>query len=475
MSENNLAKIGEAFFEIERRENLYDWRIAGISVWVLMRSRLFRVLTQNSELYDWQTAKKFELPAGAKPYADRNSAKLLWKAALGKPQGKRSPNEPDFSDLAGFDAIVVPFATRSEENPQFEKFSQPIVDALSSKALVFGVGQWDKLSNRPRLEDLNAIFIGRYGFAASIFVRLAVRQKDYAKYRRIVSFLEETTGATMRPYDQFPRWILRSFVAERFGFRKIIKKTNAKTMFMVNAARMSLQAAAQSLGVKVVEIQSGVFSKYSLQFSWPGSPEVSYLPNEIWTWGEYFTAGIEHASNQTIRVIGSTEEFDSVRKAHIVRKSNQVVFLTQPLVGNEILRVAIEFAKLKPDMHVVVKMHPRNSFEEFQKIIDASSFSASNFEMVQSERSSLELIAESEVAVGAFSTALIEAAGLGTKVAILRLPGWEHLTPMVERGYAKVFDGAQQLAEGLHSLEFPADIYFFYGHKADIASLARLG
>jgi hypothetical protein len=82
---------------------------------------------------------------------------------------------------------------------------------------------------------------------------------------------------------------------------------------MVNAARMSFQAAAQSLGMKIVEIQSGVFSKYSLQFSWPGSPKVDYLPNEILTWGEYFTDGIEHAGGQNIRVIGSTKEFDAVR------------------------------------------------------------------------------------------------------------------------------------------------------------------
>ena len=50
MSEDGLAKIGEAFFEIERRENLYDWKVGGISLWVLMRSRLFRTITQSANL-----------------------------------------------------------------------------------------------------------------------------------------------------------------------------------------------------------------------------------------------------------------------------------------------------------------------------------------------------------------------------------------------------------------------------------------
>ena len=475
MSQDGLAKIGEAFFEIERRENLYDWKVGGISVWVLMRSRLFRTITQNANLYDWATAKKFEMPVDAEPYAGTNSAKLLWAAANGRPKAPASAIEPDFRNLKSFRAIVVPFATRSASNPLEEKFSQPVVDALGADALVFGAGQWDKLSNRPRLEDLNALFIKRYGTFASIAVRLMLRKRDYAKYQRVVEFLEREVGASMAPYNRFPRWILRTFSAERRGYRKVLAATSAKTVYMVNAARMPFQAAAQSLGMKVIEIQSGVFSKYSLQFSWPGSPSVDYLPNEILTWGEYFTAGIEHAANQNIRVIGSTDEFDSVRDANIERNSKQVVFLTQPLVGADILRAAIEFSRTKPKLNVIVKMHPRNDLEEFTGIIESEGGAPANMSLVQSQRSSLEIIAESEVAVGAFSTALIEAAGLGTKVAILRLPGWQHLAPLVEGGYASAFDNADELATNFENLRVAGDKFFFYGRKADLASIVRLG
>jgi hypothetical protein len=120
-------------------------------------------------------------------------------------------------------------------------------------------------------------------------------------------------------------------------------------------------------------------------------------------------------------------------------------------------------------------MHPRNDLEEFATVIAAAGGSPSNMTLMQNERSSLEVIAESEVAVGVFSTALIEAAGLGTKVAILRLPGWQHLAPMVEGGYASAFDTAAELAAGFDELKVAGDKYFFYGHRADIASLVRLG
>lgn len=284
MTATSLEEIGEAFFDIERRENLYDWKVGGISVWVLLRSRLFRTITQSANLYDWATAKKFELPTDAVPYAGANAAELLWAAANGRAKAPKSDAEPDFRNLKGVKALVVPFATRSADNPLIEKFSQPVIDALGADALVFGVGQWDKLSNRPRLEDLNEMFIKKYGTYASVFVRLALRKRDYAKYQRVVKYIESKVGVSMAPYDVFPRWILRTFVAERRGYRKVLAATSAKTVYMVNAARMPFQAAAQSLGMKIVEIQSGVFSKYSLQFSWPGSPAVDYLPNEILTW-----------------------------------------------------------------------------------------------------------------------------------------------------------------------------------------------
>lgn len=465
---SNLARIAEAFFEIERRENLYDWKIGGISVWVVIRSRLFRTITQNSNLYDWNTAKKLDVSEDERLWTGRNTAKLLWQAATGKAP-KPLAGEPDYTNLRGKTSIVVPFATRDAQ--LVEKFSKPITDALGDSALVLGVGTWDKLSNRPRLEDFNEMFIQKYGLFASVLVRLLVTKKQHAKYARVVKYLEETVGASLAPYDKFPRWMFRQFIAHRHGYRKLLKATSAKTMYMVNAARMPLQAAAQSLGIKIVEIQSGVFSKYSLQFSWPGSPNVEYIPNEIWTWGEYFTSGIEHAGNQTIRVVGSTGEFDAVRKKHIARKEKQVVFLSQPLVGIEILRAALAFAEAKPKLQVIIKLHPRNDLDEFNREINSRGGLPDNCEMIQNERSSLDVIAESALAVGAFSTALIEAAGLGTKVALLKVPGWDHLKPLVDGGHAALFASAEELIAGLESIPQPSDPYFFYGRKADLGSL----
>ena len=481
-----IASIGEAFFAVESAEDLYNWRVMGVQIWPVMRSRLLKTLMANSGLFASGQGKQVDFYDDVEQYRGRKPSLMLWRAVrfgwLGplaaaairprKIAGAAAHlGEPDYRNLRSKQAIVVPFATRDGHEPHIEKFAQPVIDALGDRGLVLGVGTWDKITNRPRVEDLNGFFNRRWHYPAALIVRLGVKRADLAKYVRVVTMLETLTGFSLDPLRTFPRWMLRIFFIQKHGYRKIFKKTSAKYVFAVNAARMPLQAAAQSLGMKVIEIQSGVFSKYSLQFSWPGSPKIEYIPDEIWTWGDYWTSGIERAGGQSVRVIGSTEEFESIRERHIPKIAGQVVVLSQPLIGLDILQAAIDFAAARPDLNVIFKLHPRNEIDEFASYLADANSAPANLSLMQFEKSSLEVIAESEISVGVFSTALIEAAGLGAKVAIIKLPGWEHLAPLIDGGYASAFDNAAELVAGLDALKNPADEYFFYGRRANIQSI----
>ena len=483
--EQGIASLGEAFFAVEAAEDLYNWRVMGVQIWPVMRSRLLKYLMINSGLFASGQGKQVDFYEDVEQYRGRKPALLLWRAVrfgwLGplanpafyprKIDGAAAHlGEPDYRNLKSKQAIVVPFATRDGNEPHIEKFAQPVIDALGDRALILGAGTWDKITNRPRVEDLNGYFNRRWHYPAAVIVRLGVRKADLAKYARVVAMLEARTGFSLEPVRTFPRWMLRIFFIQKHGYRKIFKRTSAKYVFAVNAARMPLQAAAQSLGMKVIELQSGVFSKYSLQFSWPGSPKIEYLPNEIWTWGDYWTSGIERVAGQSVRVIGSTEEFEAIRQRNIPKIAGQVVVLSQPLIGLDILQAAMDFAAARPDLRVIFKLHPRNEIEEFAGYLAANG-SPTNLSLMQFEKSSLEVIAESEISVGVFSTALIEAAGLGAKVAIIKLPGWEHLAPLISGGFASAFDDAAELVAGIDSLKNPEDGYFFYGRRANIQSI----
>ena len=472
MADDSLARIGEAFFAAEKAEDLYNWTVDGVHVWPVFRSRILKFMTRNEKRAQMETPDD-DAPASAavaapsapavpeRHYRGRSPESLLWAAARGKAAAPQA-DEPDFRSLGDRTTVVVPFATRDAAG--IDKFSQPVIDHFGDRALVIGVGLWDKGTAFPTIEALQEFFWKKYGLWARIKTRLVVTKDVHRKYDRVRRILEES-GASTAPYDRFPRWLYARFLAERIGYRTILKAMpKVSTIYMVNAARMSFIAAAHDCGIRVVEIQSGVFSKYSLQFSWPGSPRVEYIPDEIWTWGEYWTVGIERASQQTVRIMGATDEFESIRSASIPRVPGQTLFLSQPTIAADLLSEALEFAVKCPERSVIFKLHPRNSVDEISAQIEEFGQTPANFSVSHTEQSSLEMISASELAVGVFSTALIEAASLGAKVAIMTLPGWEHLEPLIVGGHAHAFATVDDLIAGIPNIPIAENGEFFYGH-----------
>jgi hypothetical protein len=194
-----------------------------------MRSRLLKTLMTNSGLFASGQGKQVAFYEGVEQYRGRKPALLLWRAVrfgwLGplaaaafhprKIEGAAAHlAEPDYRDLKSKKAIVVPFATRDGNEPHIEKFAQPVIDALGDRGLVMGVGTWDKITNRPRLEDINGYFNRRWHYPAAVIVRLGVKKADLEKYARVVAALEAQTGFSLDPMRTFPRWMLRVFFIE---------------------------------------------------------------------------------------------------------------------------------------------------------------------------------------------------------------------------------------------------------------------
>ena len=465
MTQPTLEKIGEAFFEAEAKEDLYNWQVGHYRVWPIIRSRLLKELTVNAGLYKPESPNNVlaPIPPHPVPYEGRRPHFLLWAAVNGFALKPRA-GEVDFRDLKKYSAIVIPFYNRTAD--RVDKFSKPVSDFYGDDAFTFGVGRYDAHGKNPRLEDLRLIFWAMYSFQARFGLRMLLTKDDYAKYDRVVKILE-SSGAKLGEYARFPRWMMAKFMSEERGFTKIMKAFDAEKVFCINAAHMSVNASAQATGKRVIELQSGVFSKYSLQISWPGSPEIPYLPNEIWTWGDYFTEDLERPKGQLVRVSGCTVEFDKVRKAKIDRDENQMAVFAQPMVGLQLLDFTLEFAKLRPSLNIVFKLHPSNNKDIFNERLAKEKELPANFKLITNEETSLNLIRKSKYSLGVFSTSLIEAAGLGSIPIIAKYAGWQHLEPLVNHNYAALVDSPQDLANRIESLKPNEHPEHFYGELVD--------
>lgn len=464
----SVREICEALWEIEKLEDLYNWNVLGVRIWPLVRFRVFFNLTKSSGIYTWKIAPKLVLPQGYPEYKGTRGHKALWRGVTGWRWYLRKlvpafMKDPRLEQWLNAEDMVSPFSNRDARG--VDKYTQPVLDILGDKALRWGVGSWDRKREWPHLDNLQHDFRKKWGRISATYVRLKMQQADYDKWKRVIAFLEEETRSSAGPYKNFPRWTLRHHFAERHGYRILFKRLNFKRLFIVNASRMNFMASAQEAGIKVIELQCGVFSNYNVQFSWPGRPEIPYLPNEIWTWGDYWTSGIENSGSQRIVVSGATEEFEEVRQRGTNQKPKTIVVMSQPLIGAVLYADSLKLALMNPDYTVVFKMHPKDVLDDF--IGDQPP----NFSIAPESSRSLDLLAESEICVGVFSTTLIEAAGLGNKVAMLKLSGWEHLLPLVNSGHAVAFDTIEDLSAGLSTLPPPGDPYFFYGKRIDYREL----
>ena len=474
MSEKvTFESLTQAFFKIEREENLYNWEVAGVQVWTLLRSKVLHQLADDAGIYDLANVKIHRAPADYVGYQGPKPTPILLKHVTGWRWFLRGvlpkTKDPKVRQWLAATELVVPFSTRTATGE--EPLSQAMIDVLGERALVLGHGAWDHKSDRPHQKIMQNIARKKYKNYYAVLLRLVTKKSDRAKWNRVIKALEAAAGVKLSKHRQFPTWEINNYLCDARLFRKVFKRIRIKHLFIVNATSMTLMGALQEIGVPTIELQQGLISEHSLQFSWPGRPNIKYLPAEVWTWGGIWTEGIENAGNQTVRVVGSTPAFVEARERQdagdptLKRVPGRVVVMSQPVVSTELFAAAEQIAKKQPKLEVVFKPHPRDQIEQFK-----TSGLPKNLRMAKPEENSTVLCATSEYAIGVFSTTLIEALGFGAKVGILKLAGWESLKRLVDGGHAHGFDTVDELVAGIKDLPLPKDRNHFYAPKADLAA-----
>jgi hypothetical protein len=213
-----VPDVVEAFWSIEKEENLLEWQVMGVYLWPLIRSKLFYHLTNNSGIYAWRSYKPLELPDWIERFEGTPGHIALWRGVTGWRWFLRGVIPNRFKDARleqwlSATTAVAPFSNR--DGVGTDRYSKPVLDELGDQALLFGVGSWDRTKASPHLDNLGQLFRDRWGFLASLWVRLRLTKADYAKYARVIGYLEKALNTTAGSYHPFPRWIIRNFLCER--------------------------------------------------------------------------------------------------------------------------------------------------------------------------------------------------------------------------------------------------------------------
>jgi hypothetical protein len=233
-------------------------------------------------------------------------------------------------------------------------------------------------------------------------------------------------------------------------YRRLLQQINPSIAFVVvGYGKEPFIEACKQESVPVVELQHGIINKYHYAYSYPEDRNKSVFPDYIFTFGKFWNTATEFPL-PTGRVIpiGYPYLERELERYSGVKSTEQLVFVSQGLIGEELSKVAVELADgSRPECDIVYKLHPGEYdrwSETYPWLVDA------DVRVVDGSGPPLyRLFAESRAQVGVSSTALYEGIRFDLNTFILNVPGAEYATPLVDAGAAELVHSAGDLATRL--------------------------
>ena len=224
-------------------------------------------------------------------------------------------------------------------------------------------------------------------------------------------------------------------------------------------------------GIEVIELQHGTITDYHLGYSYPEKTrlngDIPYFPDKILSFGDYWmnedTSPIP--MDNVIPIGFSYFEEQSKDFIGLDAVENQILFISQGVIGKYLSQLAFEFAKTQRDLKIIYKLHPgeyETWKENYPQLVEASSFD--NFEVIDNSEIPLyNLLAKSNCQVGAFSTAIYEGLMFNCKTFILDVPGIEYLDDLIDGKYVFKIGNADDLIDNLDDFKptyYDKDFFF---------------
>lgn len=455
----SVRDICEVFFELEEKYSLNYQKIQGCYAWQLIRMHLYYDITRKTKMF------------GA---PQQKSLSLLDKITSFLPFFKNSVLHNPFGGRYTKDILIFDHPRKVIFNGQYcDIYSNFLVDFLSND-YSFEVLESPYLNNhytpmQDYIRYTDAIQLGSY--IHKKFNKITFTREEKELISEVQQELENAFGIELNILGMMETHIL-NFEYDYKKYIDLFKKRKPKQIFVVVAyENHAVVAAAKYLGIEVIELQHGTITDYHLGYSYPKKTrlygDIPYFPDKILSFGDYWmNENTSPINKENIIPIGFSY-FESQSKDFLGLNAidNQILFISQGVIGKYLSRLAFEFAKNQNEFKVIYKLHPgeyETWRENYPELVEASEFDY--FEVIDNSEVPLyKLLAESNYQVGAFSTAIYEGLMFNCKTFILDVPGVEYLDDLIEKKYVFKIGGADDLVKNLKEFTpTPYDKNFFF-------------
>ncbi len=419
--EITIPEVCAAFWRIEEELRLAELTAEGIPLWPTLRLHLYYEATRALELFDRPVR-----PATGLASRLRRAGATLAAALLQGPVWQRRPAAdvllPHPRKLATPEGLRDVYSARLvDELPRgttllLERTPGAAAGHRVARRDLLDLGTWLAMRGSPRRLPQAALAVleqAREAFQQALGVELpiaALARRNWLKAR-----------------------------AQRRRFARLFRRLGTRRVFLVvGYTNEGIVLGARDAGAEVIELQHGTITPFHLGYSWPTRPHLPTSPDRLLTYGAFWTDSVALPASIRPLVIGASHFQETQRRlAQVTRKPRQLLFVSQGVIGHRLADIALQVARLAPEWRVIFRLHPGEEPARFAVELAARAGALpGNFTLSSGEPGIFQLLAESAVQVGVFSTALIEGMALGGRTLLLPLPGIDYMAPVLTRGDA---------------------------------------
>ena len=380
-------------------------------------------------------------------------------------------------------------------NTLFSPKSETLFVCCSRRLLENDGYYWDIYTD-PIICGLDSVHLAlETHFQNKHFTPAKTRNLRYLDYVEFLTYLKRRLGFVKVSFNDKEIEILRSIQEEiqrRFDlqldmisltkrileerkarlpiFRRMLTRIAPKiVIFAQGYVWEDLIEVSKSLGIYTAELQHGIIGPFQPGYSFAGTTrKKENFTDYLFTWGDYWNT-VAELPIPIENVISIGFPYIDLKKEIYasIPKKKQIIFISQYTIGDELSKFAAELSKIpKLEHEIVYKLHPQelSQWRESYPWLEASEVRVID----KSEAVLHELLAESTILVGVYSTAIYEGLAFGLQTFLVEAPGIELMTPLLKSEHARKVSSPAELMEYIDSSKVAdaLDVEYFFKSNA---------
>jgi hypothetical protein len=451
-------EVTEKFWELEEELDLFNLEIDGVYIWERIRFGLHKKIEEKLGFYGQAHTVWKDTPLRKIIRLFRFIFYSVFKSPVFS-----SPKEVVFLGNGRRKLL--------EDNKWWDIRSDPVIDLLGDEYLLL---EFPYLANHLRpAKTQNIKYLDYLSLVANLRRKLGFARVDFSSDE--IDFLKEVNERFFWEFrvEMNIVKIVKEILSKRKSYlpiyRKLLKRLSPRIVFLAcSYGKEDLVETCRDLGVISVEFQHGTIDRYHMGYSFPQEDITKRdFPDYFLAFGDFWkNLGVVPLPRERIISVGYPLLEDKVKEYRKLKRKNQILFISQGTIGEELSKFAVKFAEaVGESVRVVYKLHPGEYGrwrDQYPWLLKAEK---KNLVRVEEDREELyKLMAESKVQVGVYSTAIYEGLSFGLKTYLVSLSGIEYMRELLEKGYAKRIDSVEDLVQDLrtsdHKVSFDSEDFF---------------